>query len=296
MSNMFSAIEYYLVKQPSIENFTWIPNKTIASSPQFLIFTILSYLSLTFSLTRLSLPPVPPVILKPITAVHSTSLLLLSIIMALGCFLSIISDTPHLQWIICFPLNTPPSGPLFFWAYIFYLSKILEFIDTLLIIMSNSIRRLTFLHVYHHSAVVVMCYIFLQTSQSLFPLVLLTNASVHVLMYAYYLSCALGVRPKWKKLVTDCQIVQFCSSFFVLGLLLFYHFSGPGCSGVSGWIFNVVFYASLLFLFVEFHKKNYGTNYSKMMVTSEEDVKINIEDDDDNDVKTMKPLIYSIPK
>ncbi|XP_028788140.1 elongation of fatty acids protein 3-like [Neltuma alba] len=289
MSQIFSAIEYYLVKQPSIENFTWIPNKTLASSPQFLVFTVFCYLSFTFFLSRLSLPPVPQVILKPITAIHSTVLLLLSFVMALGCILSTISHAPHFQWIICFPPNTPPSGPVFFWAYVFYLSKILEFIDTLLIILSNSIQRLTFLHVYHHSAVVVMCYIWLQTSQSLFPLVLVTNSSVHVLMYAYYLSCALGVRPKWKKLVTDCQIVQFYSSFVVLSLMLFYHYSGSGCSGVWGWSFNVVFYASLLFLFVDFHKKNYGSNSKKMTMACDED-------DDNYNVKTWKPLIYSIPK
>ncbi|KAI9087245.1 hypothetical protein K1719_030880 [Acacia pycnantha] len=296
MSLIFSAIEYYLVKQPSIENFTWIPNKTLASSPQFLVFIVMSYLCFTFFLTRLCLPPVPPVILKPITAVHSTVLFVLSFIMALGCLLSTISVAPHLRWIICFPPNTPPSGAVFFWAYIFYLSKILEFLDTLLIILSNSIQRLTFLHVYHHSAVVVMCYIWLQTSQSLFPVVLITNASVHVLMYAYYLSCALGVRPKWKKLVTDCQIVQFYSSFVVLSLMLFFHFSGSGCSGVWGWSFNVAFYASLLFLFVEFHKKNYGSNYSKKMMVENMDFKNYDEEDGDNNLKTMKPLICSTPK
>ncbi|XP_054794355.1 elongation of fatty acids protein 3-like [Prosopis cineraria] len=286
MSQIFSAIEYYLVRQPSIENFTWIPNQTLASSPQFIVFTVVFYLCFTFSLSRHSLPPVPPAILKPITAIHSTFLLVLSFIMALGCLLSTISHAPHFHWIICFPPNTPPSGAVFFWAYVFYLSKILEFVDTFLIILSGSIKRLTFLHVYHHSAVVVMCYIWLETSQSLFPVVLVTNASVHVLMYTYYLSCALGVRPTWKKLVTDCQIVQFYSSFLVLSLMLWYHFSGSGCSGVLGWSFNVVFYASLLILFVDFHKKNYGSNSKKTMM---------MEDDDDN-VKTWKPLIYSIPK
>ncbi|KAK7302438.1 hypothetical protein RJT34_13328 [Clitoria ternatea] len=234
-----------------IKNFTWIAGKTLGSSPHFLCFTILSYL---FSFFILPLPPIPPSILKPISAVHNTFLLLLSFIMALGCILSSVSQAPHLHWIICFPPHTKPNGPLFFWAYVFYLSKILEFIDTFLIILSNSLQRLTFLHVYHHSTVLIVCYIWL----TLFPVVLVTNASVHVLMYAYYLSCALGVRPKWKKVVTRVQITQFYSSFVVLGLMLYYHFTGSGCSGVWGWSFNVVFYASLLLLFVDFHKKNYS--------------------------------------
>ena len=187
--------------------------------------------------------------------------------MALGCILTIATHTPHLHWVICFPPNTPASGPLFFWAYIFYLSKILELVDTLLILLSNSIRRLTFLHVYHHATVLIMCYIWLQSSQSLFPVALVTNASVHVLMYGYYLLSAVGIRPKWKRVVTDCQIVQFVFSFAVSGLMLYYHFleSGSGCSGIYGWCFNAVFNASLLALFVDFHLKSYA-NRKKLNV------------------------------
>ncbi|KAH9751787.1 Very-long-chain 3-oxoacyl-CoA synthase [Citrus sinensis] len=102
-----------------------------------------------------------------ITAVHNLTLLLLSVIMAVGCTLSIILHLPHLHCTLCFPPTISPSGPLFFYAYIFYLSKILEFLDTLLIILSNSVQRLTFLHVYHHATVVVMCFLWLQMKQSL---------------------------------------------------------------------------------------------------------------------------------
>ncbi|GAY67182.1 hypothetical protein CUMW_254550 [Citrus unshiu] len=162
--------------------------------------------------------------------------------MAVGCTLSIVLHSPDLRHILCFPPTISPSGPLFFYAYIFYLSKILEFLDTLLIILSNSIQRLTFLHVYHHATVVVMCYLWLQTKQSLFPIALVTNASVHVIMYGYYLLCVMGLRP----------------NFVVSVLMLYYHFTGFGCSGVLGWCFNVVFNASLLTLFVNFHSKSYA--------------------------------------
>ncbi|KAK7328266.1 hypothetical protein VNO77_22369 [Canavalia gladiata] len=259
MCDILSTLKYWLVNHPTIRNFSWTPGKTFASSPHFLCFTVLCYLFSTFILSQAISPPsIPQKLIKPILVIHNISLLLLSFTMALGCLLSTFSHAPHLHWIFCFPPHTQPTGPLFFWAYIFYLSKIHEFIDTLLIILTNSIQRLTFLHVYHHSTVVVMCYIWLQTSQTLFPAVLFTNASVHVLMYTYYLSCALGVRPRWKKIVTNVQIMQFYSSFVVLAVMLYYHFTGSGCSGVWGWAFNVVFYASLLFLFVDFHKKNYG--------------------------------------
>ncbi|KAK2665159.1 hypothetical protein Ddye_003733 [Dipteronia dyeriana] len=256
MDSITSTLQYWLVNHPKIINFTWNQNHTFGSTPQFLIINVLTYLSLTLALSRISLPSLGSRIIKPITALHSLTLLLLSLIMAVGCTLSIIShdQTNH---IVCFPPKTPPTGPLFFWAYIFYLSKILEFIDTLFIILSNSIQRLTFLHVYHHATVLIMCYLWLSSSQSLFPVALVTNATVHVVMYLYYLLCAMGIRPKWKRLVTDFQIVQFVFSFAVSGLMLYYHFTGLGCEGIWGWCFNAVFNASLFALFVDFHGKSY---------------------------------------
>ena len=80
---------------------------------------------------------------------------------------------------------------------------------------------------------------------------------MHVIMYGYYLLCVMGLRPKWKRLVTDCQIVQFVFGFVVSVFMLYYHFTGFGCSGIWGWCFNAVFNASILALFVHFYSKSY---------------------------------------
>ncbi|KAK5842063.1 elongation of fatty acids protein 3-like [Gossypium arboreum] len=271
MDQIYSSLQYWLVNHPKILHFQWTEGQTLGSTPLFLALTVLSYLTLTLLLSRAPLPSLGPNILKPITALHSLNLFLISLIMAVGCTLSIISLPSPLSHIICFPPNTPPTGPFFFWANIFYLSKLLEFIDTLLIILSNSKQRLTFLHVYHHGTVVVMCYLWLRTSQSLFPVALVTNATVHLIMYFYYLLCAMGIRPKWKRLVTNCQIVQFMFSFMVSVMMLYYHFSGLGCSGMLGWCFNAVFNASLLALFLDFHGKSYAAKQKKVAVVVDKD-------------------------
>lgn len=258
MEAIFSVIHYWLVDHPTISQFEWKQNQTWGASPLFLSLTVLTYLFLTFSLHRSPLPTLHPTFLRLISAVHNLILLLLSFVMAIGCSLSTLSQMPNHRWIFCFPSNqTPPRGPIFFWAHVFYFSKLLEFVDTLLIILSGSERRLSFLHVYHHAVVVVMCYIWLWTSQSLLPVALVTNASVHVLMYSYYMVCAVGIRPWWKRLVTKCQIIQFVFSFGVSVVMVYYHFTGLGCSGIWGWCFNAGFNASLLALFVDFHSKNY---------------------------------------
>ncbi|KAF8411799.1 hypothetical protein HHK36_004358 [Tetracentron sinense] len=262
MEWIYWNIRHWLVEQPVVSEFEWKEGHTWGASTQFLATTVIAYLSSTAILrfaTSSSSPPKTHLLLRLASAIHNLILLILSLTMAVGCTLSTASQMPNARWIFCFPSNqTPPRGPLFFWAYIFYLSKLLEFLDTLLILLNRN-KRLTFLHVYHHAVVVVMCYLWLHTSQSLLPVALVTNASVHTLMYAYYMLCTLGKRPPWKRLVTDCQIVQFVFSFAVSVLMLWFHLTGEGCSGIWGWCFNAAFNASLLLLFVNFHASNYAT-------------------------------------
>ncbi|XP_038888900.1 elongation of fatty acids protein 3-like [Benincasa hispida] len=254
-------LSIFLVNHPILLNFAWVEGQTFGSSPFFLIFTIFSYLSLTFLLSHIPFPSISPQFLKAISSLHNFILLILYFIMAIGCTLSSIYHVSHPLLLICFPPQTPPIGPLFFWAYIFYLSKILELLDTLLIILSRSYQRLTFLHLYHHSMVLIMSYLWLSTSQSLISIGIVVNAIVHIIMYGYYFLCSIGIKPKWKKLVTNCQILQFVFALVVSGWMLYEHFgrssSLGGCSGMKSWCFSIVFVASLLALFIDFHSKSY---------------------------------------
>ncbi|KAL6521995.1 hypothetical protein OROMI_031872 [Orobanche minor] len=262
MATLYSAVHYWLVDHPIISQYEWKPGQSPGASTLFLSTTVATYLSLTLLLHRFPiLPTLPSSALRLVAAAHNIVLCLLSIIMAVGCTLAVLHQTPpeNPTWAVCFPAGaTRPRGPTFFWAHVFYFSKILEFVDTLLILLSGSrSRRLSFLHVYHHAVVVVICYTWLAAVPALFPVGLITNASVHVMMYAYYLLAALGFRPAWKRMVTDCQITQFLFGYLVSGLMLYFHFTGPGCSGVWVSCFSSLFTMSLLALFLNFHLKNY---------------------------------------
>ncbi|CAN8260269.1 unnamed protein product [Cochlearia groenlandica] len=270
MSLISSTLTHWFVNHPNISGFKWTEGETLGSTVLFVSATVSVYLSATFLVRSAvdSIPSLAPRFLKPITAIHSLILCFLSLIMAVGCTLSMIvssssshaplsSSPSRFLHAICFPSDVKPNGPLFFWAQVFYLSKILEFGDTILIVLGKSIQRLSFLHVYHHATVVVMCFLWLRTRQSMFPVALVTNSTVHVIMYGYYFLCAVGSKPKWKRLVTDCQIVQFVFSFGLSGWMLQEHWFGSGCSGIWGWCFNAAFNASLLALFFNFHSKNY---------------------------------------
>ena len=45
------------------------------------------------------------------------------------------------------------SPPLGFILYVFYISKILDFLDTVFIILEKRFNQLSFLHVYHHTSI-----------------------------------------------------------------------------------------------------------------------------------------------
>ncbi|XP_059298350.1 uncharacterized protein LOC132051070 [Lycium ferocissimum] len=268
MEALYSRTHYWLVEHPTISQFEWKHGQNLGSSLLFPALSAFIYLSLILLAFRFSLllPTLSSTTLRRITAVHSLILCLLSLIMVVGCSLAVLHQMPDWKWVFCFPANrTLPRGPLFFWVNLFYLSKILEFIDTLLIILSSSrSRRLTFLHVYHHATVPVICYLGISNVDSMSHVAVIGNASVHVIMYAYYFLCAMGKRPRWKRIVTNCQIFQFIFYFLCAVANIYHHLTTEnGCSGFGHLCFNMIFNTSLLLLFLDFHSKNYANNVSK---------------------------------
>lgn len=263
-ASLLSRARWLLVEHPAVASFRWQPGRTVGATPSFAAAVICGYLAAVLVLRRLvlpRLPALPPPALRALSASHNAVLLALSAAMAAGCALSTAATAPapRWAWAFCFPPRgaTEASGPVFFWAHVFYLSKVYELGDTLLILLAR--RPLTLLHVYHHALVVAMCYLWLATRQSLMPVALVTNAGVHVVMYSYYLSCSVGLRwpGRWKRAVTELQIAQFLFSFAASVVMLWLHFAAGGCEGMAGWVFNAVFNASLLALFLNFHGAAY---------------------------------------
>ncbi|RRT54672.1 hypothetical protein B296_00049012 [Ensete ventricosum] len=151
------------------------------------------------------------------------------------------------------PLRYRPRRAPSLRTYVFYLSKLYELANSFLILLVGR-RGLTFLH----AVVVVMCYVWLSTSQSLMPIALVTNAGVHVAMHAYHLSSSGDCRwpLHWKRAVTELQIARSSSASSSLASssgITSPTVGSRGCSAGSYAAFN----ASLLALFINFRLKAY---------------------------------------
>jgi elongation of very long chain fatty acids protein 4 len=107
--------------------------------------------------------------------------------------------------------------------WIFYVSKVLEFVDTVIMALKKNNRQISFLHVYHHTSIFfiwwIICY-YAPGGESYFSAAL--NSFIHVLMYGYYFWSTMapkleeGKRPRpshpayWKEWITRSQMFQFC--------------------------------------------------------------------------------------
>lgn len=97
------------------------------------------------------------------------------------------------------------------WFY--YVSKAVEFLDTVFMILKKKNNQVSFLHVYHHAVMLPLWYFVMMEGpccQAVLGAML--NSLVHVFMYAYYLlSMFPALQPFlwWKKYLTQFQLIQF---------------------------------------------------------------------------------------
>eukprot|EP00290_Baffinella_frigidus_P016041 CAMPEP_0180212570 /NCGR_PEP_ID=MMETSP0987-20121128/13574_1 /TAXON_ID=697907 /ORGANISM="non described non described, Strain CCMP2293" /LENGTH=269 /DNA_ID=CAMNT_0022170253 /DNA_START=185 /DNA_END=994 /DNA_ORIENTATION=- len=199
---------------------------------------------------------------------HNGILCLLSLAMFLGASYEAFarSQQEGVEWLFCEVPGTEATGGVYFWSYIYYLSKFLEFGDTVFKVLKR--KPLDFLHVYHHAVVALMCWNWMTFAQSLQTLGLLANTGIHVVMYYYFALTIYRPPPWWKKFVTMGQIVQFQSSLVLALPFVYLQYTrgwvagGAGCHGARAVGFNAAFNLSLLFLFVSFSRRTY-TSKSK---------------------------------
>ncbi|KAL4711171.1 hypothetical protein ACJJTC_015280 [Scirpophaga incertulas] len=97
--------------------------------------------------------------------------------------------------------------------YLYLIAKITELLDTVFFVLRKKQNQVTFLHVYHHTAMLWNTWLSVKYD-STYTLVFLgtVNSLIHVLMYAYYGLSSFPSMAKylwWKKYLTSMQLIQF---------------------------------------------------------------------------------------
>ncbi|KAF9195300.1 hypothetical protein BGZ51_002815 [Haplosporangium sp. Z 767] len=150
--------------------------------------------------------------------------------------------------------------------YLNYLVKYWELADTVFLVLKK--KPLEFLHYYHHSMTMILCFIQLggNTSVSWVPITL--NLTVHVFMYYYYMRSAAGVRIWWKQYLTTLQIIQFVLDLGFIYFAAYHYFASAHfpwvpmvgkCAGTDGSAaFGCGLLSSYLLLFINFYRMTYN--------------------------------------
>jgi len=150
---------------------------------------------------------------------------------------------------------SPMSQSELYWSYLFYLSKIWEFIDTWIILYKG--RRPSTLQTYHHIGAVFACWSQVIVAGKSFWVFVCFNSFIHTIMYAYYCCTTLGYRFKFKFVITIMQLSQFV---FGQALGFYQYYNYKDCYRTNDfwvWAFNSIYVWPLVALFAHFYRQTY---------------------------------------
>jgi len=160
-------------------------------------------------------------------------------------------------------VDTSINGlPLARVLWLFYISKPIEFIDTIIMVLKKNNHQVSFLHVYHHVATFLIWWgviYYAPGGDTYFSAA--QNCFIHVLMYSYYFFASLKISVPWKKYLTQAQMFQFALNMVQASYVLYYPTSYPKALAIV----LMVYMVTLLGLFGNFYiKGNRRTTDSPM--------------------------------
>jgi len=166
-----------------------------------------------------------PAWLRALVLVHNLFLVGLSAYMALG----ISWEAYRNKYNVWGNAYDPKQTTMAYFVWVFFVSKLYEFLDTFVMLLKGNTKQVSVLHVYHHGTISLIWWIIAYRApggDAYFSAAM--NSTVHVFMYLYYfLAAALGKNPKarsrylwWGKHLTQLQMFQFflnlCQAYYIL--------------------------------------------------------------------------------
>lgn len=163
--------------------------------------------------------------------------------------------------LVCNIFVRSEDAPMAKLLWLFYMSKILDFMDTFFIVMGKKWKQLSFLHVYHHTTIFLFYWLNLNTCyDGDIYLTIVLNGLIHAMMYTYYFVSLHTNKIWWKSFLTLGQMTQFCCMIAQAIWLV----SSPceSCPVRLTYLY-CVYIMSLLFLFSQFFVSTYTKKSKK---------------------------------
>jgi len=148
---------------------------------------------------------------------YNVAQIVLCLYMSVGMF-------PSLGFPNVFGINGPYTEAGEWFVLVHYLSKFMDWFDTLwMILKKKSNVQMSFLHLYHHATIGVVWGYLLSTGNGngTAQYGAFINSVTHVIMYTHFLWTSFGFKNPFKNLVTTWQIAQFYSCFLHALCVLF---------------------------------------------------------------------------
>ncbi|KND04227.1 uncharacterized protein SPPG_01658 [Spizellomyces punctatus DAOM BR117] len=159
------------------------------------------------------------------------------------------------------------NDSLFYWSWLFYLSKYYEIVDTVIILLKG--RRTSILQSYHHAGAIISMWLCVHSHATATWIFVVFNSFIHTIMYLYYALTTVGLRPPGKQYLTRMQITQF----LVGGSIAITYPVIPGClkqldptqsaSEQIAYAVVTAYLVPLTLLFVDFARRTYGGRSQK---------------------------------
>lgn len=195
--------------------------------------------------------------IKAFQAIYNLVQVLLCTWMMVAAFIECFQRSDYI--FICNKFDTKEKSQFPFVLWVFYLSKILDFTDTFLIVVRRRWAGFSFLHIYHHFSIFMFYWVNINVAYSgdaYFPVI--ANSFIHAVMYLYYFLTTFGISIGGP-IVTKLQQVQFVCMMSQAGYMLFNSCAFP--PRITRLYFFYIF--SLLVLFAQFDMARWGSKKGK---------------------------------
>ena len=266
MEVVFKAVKFYFFdvwETYCDHRLDYLP---LLNSPWHVISLTLMYLFFVFVVGNKLMKNRPPFDLRNVMLFHN---LLLVISNGICLILAVWFTNWGLITFKCEPFDPYSSNlvdrVLLMVGYLYYITKYVDFLDTVYFILRKKHNQITGLHIFHHSMMPFACYVYFKfsiyTNTAFTPMI---NSFVHTIMYSYYALTSIGKNStkllRWKKYITQLQLIQFIA-IIVHSLFIFLN---SNCKSPKFLTFIQMLHGVLFFnLFYSFYKRTYITNSVK---------------------------------